>query len=436
MSVSAYPEKHPDSRHANVDLDMLQAKVDAGATRAITQFFFENDLYFRYVDRVRSRGIDIPIVPGIVPVQNFKQVKNFAERCGTFIPNWLAERFEGLDDDVATRKLVAARSRRRTGVRSGRSRRHRFPFLHDEPRRPRLRDLPHAGRASGGEGGGVSFASVFKPCSETHEVIQNESILRSLAAERILLLDGGMGTMLQERRFDEAAFRNSRFKDWQQDVRGNNDLLILTQPDAVREIHLAYFQAGADIVSTNTFSSTVIAQADYGMESLVPELNRVGAQLVRDAAISAQKRDGRQRFVAGAIGPTNRTASISPDVNNPGFRAVSFDELKAAYAEQAAALLEGGVDILLVETIFDTLNAKAALYAIAELEEARGEKIPVMISGTITDLSGRMLAGQTPEAFWNSIRHAAPLSVGLNCALGAKEMRAHIAEICRASPTR
>jgi 5-methyltetrahydrofolate--homocysteine methyltransferase len=228
---------------------------------------------------------------------------------------------------------------------------------------------------------------------------KTEATLRSLASERILLLDGGMGTMLQQRRFDEAAFRNSRFKDWEHDVRGNNDLLILTQPDAVREIHLAYFQAGADIVSTNTFSSTVIAQADYGMESLVPELNRVGAQLVRDAAISAQKRDGRQRFVAGAIGPTNRTASISPDVNNPGFRAVSFDDLKAAYAEQAAALLEGGVDILLLETIFDTLNAKAALYAIAELEEARGEKIPVMISGTITDLSGRMLAGQTPEAF-------------------------------------
>ena len=236
-----------------------------------------------------------------------------------------------------------------------------------------------------------------------------ETTLRSLAAERILLLDGGMGTMLQQRRFDEAAFRNTRFRDWQRDVRGNNDLLTLTQPDAVREIHLAYFQAGADIVSTNTFSSTVIAQADYGMESLVPELNRVGAQLVRDAAEKAQKRDGRPRFVAGAIGPTNRTASLSPDVNNPGFRAVSFDELKAAYAEQAAALLEGGVDILLVETIFDTLNAKAALYAIAELEEARGEKIPVMVSGTITDLSGRMLAGQTPEAFWNSIRHASPL---------------------------
>ncbi|MET0277572.1 MAG: methionine synthase [Pseudorhodoplanes sp.] len=264
---------------------------------------------------------------------------------------------------------------------------------------------------------------------------KTESHLRSLAAERVLLLDGGMGTMLQQRKFDEAAFRNSRFKDWQHDVRGNNDLLTLTQGDAVREIHLAYFQAGADIVSTNTFSSTAIAQADYGMEKLVPELNRVGAQLVREAADIAQKRDGRPRFVAGALGPTNRTASLSPDVNNPGFRAVSFDELKAAYTEQSKALLEGGVDILLLETIFDTLNAKAALYAIAELEDARGEKIPVMVSGTITDLSGRMLAGQTPEAFWNSIRHAQPLSIGLNCALGAKEMRAHMAEISRIADT-
>ena len=178
-------------------------------------------------------------------------------------------------------------------------------------------------------------------------------------------------------------------------MRGNNDLLILTQPDAVRDIHLAYFRAGADIVSTNTFSSTAIAQADYGMESIVADLNREGARLVREAAAIAEKEDGRPRFVAGAMGPTNRTASISPDVNNPGFRAISFDELRVAYGEQARALLEGGVDLLLIETIFDTLNAKAALYAIAELEEERGEKIPVMISGTITDLSGRMLSGQT-----------------------------------------
>jgi 5-methyltetrahydrofolate--homocysteine methyltransferase len=262
-----------------------------------------------------------------------------------------------------------------------------------------------------------------------------ESALRSLASERVLLLDGGMGTMLQQRKFDEAAFRGARFADWRHDLRGNNDLLTLTQPDAVRDIHLAYFRAGADIVSTNTFSSTSIAQADYGMQGFVAELNREGVRLVREAADLAQKEDGRPRYVAGAVGPTNRTASLSPDVNNPGYRAVAFDDLRTAYAAQAAALVESGVDILLLETIFDTLNAKAALYAIAELEEARGEKIPVMVSGTITDRSGRMLAGQTPEAFWNSIRHAAPLSVGLNCALGAKEMRAHIAELARVADT-
>ncbi len=262
-----------------------------------------------------------------------------------------------------------------------------------------------------------------------------EQTLRATAAERILLLDGGMGTMLQDLKLDEHGFRGARFADWPRDLRGNNDLLVLTRPDAVRAIHLQYFRAGADIVSTNTFSSTSIAQADYGMEALVQELNRDAARLVREAAAFAEKEDGRKRFAAGAMGPTNRTASISPDVNNPGFRAVSFDELKAAYAEQAAALIDGGVDILLVETIFDTLNAKAALCAIAELEEKLGKTIPVMISGTITDLSGRTLSGQTPEAFWNAVRHAAPLSIGLNCALGAREMRAHIAEIARIADT-
>ena len=262
-----------------------------------------------------------------------------------------------------------------------------------------------------------------------------EHYLREQAQERILLLDGGMGTMLQELKLDEQGFRGPRFADWPRDLRGNNDLLVLTQPDAVREIHLKYFRAGTDIVSTNTFSSTSIAQADYGMEALVSELNREAARLVREAAAIAEKEDGRKRFAAGAMGPTNRTASISPDVNNPGFRAVTFDGLKAAYAEQAAALIDGGVDLLLVETIFDTLNAKAALCAIAELEDRLGRAIPVMISGTITDLSGRTLSGQTPEAFWNSVRHASPFSVGLNCALGAKEMRAHMAEIARIADT-
>ncbi|WP_294540119.1 methionine synthase [uncultured Rhodoblastus sp.] len=259
--------------------------------------------------------------------------------------------------------------------------------------------------------------------------------LTEAAREKILVLDGAMGTMIQQRKFSEADFRGERFADWPRDLRGNNDLLILTQPDAIREIHLAYFQAGADIVETNTFSCTTIAQADYGMESLARELNVEGARLAKQGAIEAEKRDGKKRFVAGALGPTNRTASISPDVSNPGFRAVTFDELRVAYKEAASGLIEGGADILLLETIFDTLNAKAALFGIDEAFEESGVTLPVMISGTITDLSGRTLSGQTPAAFWNSLRHARPFSIGLNCALGAREMRAHIAELSRIAET-
>src|SRR5438132_916095 len=240
-----------------------------------------------------------------------------------------------------------------------------------------------------------------------------ESTLRRLAAERILVLDGAMGTMIQELKLDEEGYRGARFDAWNREVRGNNDLLILTQPQAIRDIHLAYYRAGADIVSTNTFSSTRIAQADYGMSDIAYELNVEGAKLARAAADIAQGEDGRPRFVAGAIGPTNRTASLSPDVSNPGFRAITFDQLRDAYAEQVRGLLEGGADLLLIETIFDTLNAKAAICAIMDETEARGIKVPVMISGTITDLSGRVLSGQTPAAFWHSIRHAAPFSVGL-----------------------
>jgi 5-methyltetrahydrofolate--homocysteine methyltransferase len=271
--------------------------------------------------------------------------------------------------------------------------------------------------------------------SSQKTISKAEATLRRAAAERILVLDGAMGTMIQALGLDEEGFRGARFDAWNREVRGNNDLLNLTRPDAVRAIHLAYFRAGADIVSTNTFSSTRIAQADYGMAEIAYELNADGARLAREAARLAQDEDGRERFVTGAIGPTNRTASISPDVSNPGFRAISFDELRIAYTEQVRGLLDGGVDALLIETIFDTLNAKAAIYAIAEELAARGASVPVMISGTITDRSGRLLSGQTPEAFWNSIAHAAPLSVGLNCALGAKEMRAHIAELSRVADT-
>jgi 5-methyltetrahydrofolate--homocysteine methyltransferase len=253
--------------------------------------------------------------------------------------------------------------------------------------------------------------------------------------QRILVLDGAMGTMIQALKLDEGGYRGARFDAWNREVRGNNDLLNLSRPDSVREIHLAYFRAGADIVSTNTFSSTTIAQADYGMEDIAYELNKAGATLAREAAAAAEKEDGKRRFVAGALGPTNRTASISPDVSNPGFRAITFDQLRAAYGEQIKGLLDGGADLLLIETIFDTLNAKAAIYAIAEASAERGIDIPVMISGTITDMSGRLLSGQTPGAFWNAVRHANPVSIGLNCALGAREMRAHIAELGRLADT-
>jgi len=260
--------------------------------------------------------------------------------------------------------------------------------------------------------------------------------LEEAARAKILVLDGAMGTMIQRYKFSEEDFRGARFKDWPKDLRGNNDLLTLTQPDAIRAIHLQYFEAGADIVETNTFSCTTIAQADYGMEALARELNVEGTRLAVQAAIEAEKKDGKKRFVAGALGPTNRTASISPDVSNPGFRAVTFDDLRIAYKEAASGLIEGGADILLVETIFDTLNAKAALFGIDEAFEEAGVVLPVMISGTITDLSGRTLSGQTTGAFWHSLRHAKPFSIGLNCALGAREMRAHIAELSRIADTR
>ncbi|MGC2779432.1 MAG: homocysteine S-methyltransferase family protein, partial [Bradyrhizobium sp.] len=255
------------------------------------------------------------------------------------------------------------------------------------------------------------------------------------ARERILILDGAMGTMIQALQLDEAAFRSERFKDFHRDLRGNNDLLILTQPQAIEDIHAQYLRAGADIVATNTFSATSIAQADYDLSDIIYELNREGARLARNAATRVAAEDGKQRFVAGAMGPTNRTASISPDVSNPGYRAVTFDDLRLAYGEQARGLLDGGADILLLETIFDTLNAKAALYAIAELAEERGIDVPVMISGTITDKSGRLLSGQLPEAFWNSVRHAKPLTIGFNCALGAEDLRAHVADIGRVADT-
>jgi len=254
--------------------------------------------------------------------------------------------------------------------------------------------------------------------------------IEALLREKILLLDGAMGTMIQRARLAEEDFRGARFRDWPRELRGNNDLLSLTQPRLVRDIHAQYLQAGADIIETNTFNSTAIALADYGMQSLARELNHAAARLAGEAAREWESRTPqRPRFVAGVLGPTNKTASLSPDVNDPGFRAVSFDELVTAYAEAIAGLLEGGVDLLLVETVFDTLNAKAALFAIEQTFAAHSLRIPVIVSGTITDASGRTLSGQTAEAFYNSVRHARPLAVGLNCALGAKELRPYVEEL-------
>jgi len=251
--------------------------------------------------------------------------------------------------------------------------------------------------------------------------------IQEILKERILILDGAMGTMIQRHSFTEEDYRGERFKDWKQPLQGNNDLLSLTQPEAIKEIHALYFEAGADIAETNTFSGTTIAMEDYGMEDLVYELNYESAKIAKEVAdkFTAENPD-KPRFVAGSIGPTNRTASMSPDVNDPGFRAVTFDDLRVAYKLQTEALLDGGADILLVETVFDTLNAKAALFAIEEVKDERGLDTPIMVSGTITDASGRTLSGQTAEAFLISMSHIPMLSIGFNCALGANQLTPHL----------
>lgn len=251
--------------------------------------------------------------------------------------------------------------------------------------------------------------------------------IKEILEERILVLDGAMGTMLQRYKFTEEDFRGKRFKDWEHPLQGNNDLLSLTQPEAIAEVHRKYYAAGADIVETNTFSGTTIAMADYHMENLVYELNYESARIAKKVADEFTDREpNKPRFVAGSIGPTNKTASMSPDVNDPGYRAISFDDLRIAYKQQVEALLDGGADLLLVETIFDTLNAKAALFAIEEVKEERSIDVPIMVSGTITDASGRTLSGQTAEAFLISISHIPILSVGFNCALGASQLVPHL----------
>ena len=250
---------------------------------------------------------------------------------------------------------------------------------------------------------------------------------RAAAAERILLTDGAFGTMIQGYRLDEAAYRGSL--ELGHDQKGNNDLLALTQPQIIAEITKAYLAAGSDIVSTNTFNANTISQADYGAEHLVRDINHAAARIAREAADGCQAADGRPRFVAGAIGPTNKTLSLSPDVNDPGYRAIGFDELKHVYREQADALLEGGCDFILIETIFDTLNAKAGIMAVIEAGEARGDPVPLMLSMTITDMAGRNLSGHSVEAFWAAVRHAAPLTIGLNCSFGAIQLRPHVATL-------
>ncbi len=261
------------------------------------------------------------------------------------------------------------------------------------------------------------------------------SNIRDILKERILVLDGAMGTMIQQYKFTEEDYRGEQFKDWPVPVKGNNDMLSITQPEAIKEIHAKYFEAGADIAETNTFSSTTIAMADYEMENEVYQLNYESAKIAKEVADEfTVKEPHKPRFVAGAMGPTNRTLSMSPDVNDPGYRAITFDELRIAYKQQAEGLIDGGVDILLVETIFDTLNAKAALFAIQEVNDERGLDTPIMVSGTITDASGRTLSGQTAEAFLISVSHLPLLTVGFNCALGADALQPHLEAVSANTP--
>ncbi|MBS1779103.1 MAG: homocysteine S-methyltransferase family protein [Bacteroidetes bacterium] len=260
--------------------------------------------------------------------------------------------------------------------------------------------------------------------------MNTEKILRELLSERILVIDGAMGTMIQRYKLTEEDYRGDRFKDWHKDVKGNNDMLVLTQPQIIKAIHREYLDSGADIIETNTFSAQAVALADYDMQEYAYEISYEAARIAKEAVHDyIMENPGSEKFVAGAIGPMNKTLSLSPDVNNPGYRSVTFDEVANAYYEHIKGLVDGGADILLVETIFDTLNAKAAIYAIEKYFRDTKTKIPVMISGTITDASGRTLSGQTLEAFYISVSHAHPLSIGLNCALGAEQMRPHVQEL-------
>lgn len=271
----------------------------------------------------------------------------------------------------------------------------------------------------------------------TDRIIGRTALLEKLANERILVMDGAMGTMIQKCKLVEEDYRGERFKDWPSDLKGNNDLLVLTNPQVIADIHAAFLEAGADIIETDTFNGTSISMADYDMQDLAYEINLEGAKLARKVADEwTERTPEKPRFVAGSIGPTNKTLSVSPDVNNPGFREVTFDEVTAAYKTQVEGLMDGGVDIILIETVFDTLNAKAAIFATEEVFEERGVRLPIMLSCTVTDMSGRNLSGQTIEAFWYSVRHAKPFTIGLNCAFGAEHLRPHAVTLAGIADTR
>ena len=435
MSVAGYPEKHPESPSLADDLDNLKAKVDAGASRIITQFFFDNAHYLRFLEAARARGIWAPIVAGIVPIHNFKQVAGFAGRCGATMPSWMARRFDGLDDDPQTTHLVAAAMAAEQvmdlvdqGIRQFhfytlnradlvyaichllglQADRERWPGSHEGGRQRMTREQRIAALKSGG-----------RRAHPDHRRRHGHDDPALQASTR-------------------RTFRGKRFAAHPKPVQGNNDLLVLTKPEAISEIHDAYLEAGADIISSNTFNCAAhLARRLRHGGAWRYEMNLAAAKLAR-ATPPTRRRERRRTGRASSparSGPTNRTASISPDVNNPGFRNVTFDELVEAYTEQARGLIEGGVDVLLIETVFDTLNAKAAGFAVLQVFDEMGVELPLIISGTITDRSGRTLSGQTPEAFFFSIRHLKPFAVGLNCALGAELMRPYLAEIAAVADT-
>ncbi|MCP3993010.1 MAG: methylenetetrahydrofolate reductase [NAD(P)H], partial [Actinomycetia bacterium] len=437
ISVAAYPEVHPKAASLQADLDNLKAKIEAGASKAITQFSFEPDAYLRLRQRAAKAGITSPLVPGVMPITNFTAIQRFAARCGATIPTWLSAAFEGLEGDPKASGQVAVdiaieycQRLEAEGVTDF----HFFTMnrspltaavcqaLHHQPE-PNTSGSPKPMTA-------VPTQAHAQPESKAQTRPSCRAALTEAMADRILVIDGAMGTSVQSQGLDEAAFRGDRFIDHPVDLIGNYDVLSLTNPDLIADIHRSFLAVGADLIITNTFTATSIAQADYQLEAQVAEMNLASARIARRVAdeFTAATPD-KPRYVMGSLGPTNRTASISPDVNDPARRDVDFSQLATSYGEALEALVEGGVDLLMIETIFDTLNAKAAIHAYLSFVERTGLDVPLMISGTITDRSGRTLSGQTTEAFWNSVRHARPLTVGLNCALGADELKPHLAEL-------